>query len=234
MSKKGTDTVSLVWCDNGMVDGKFAQGISDILIKSGVKFETTLRSYGNQIGRQREQSINYWYDNNLSDWLLWVDSDIVITPEIFKRLWQKKDALTRPIITGVYFTTNTPEEPLMVPMPTIFKFVEGEEGFSLERVHPMPKDSFIKVDGAGMGLVLMHRNVVTKIRKEMPETTLFQELGTGERFIGEDIYFFALCNQVGIPLWCDTGAVAPHMKKFSFDIHYYNAMHGSLDAEKER
>jgi hypothetical protein len=68
----------------------------------------------------------------------------------------------------------------------------------------------------------------------MPETTLFQELGTGERFIGEDIYFFALCNQVGIPLWCDTGAVAPHMKKFSFDIHYYNAMHGSLDAEKER
>jgi hypothetical protein len=34
MSKK--DSIALVWCDNGMVDGKFMQGVTDVMIKSGV------------------------------------------------------------------------------------------------------------------------------------------------------------------------------------------------------
>lgn len=226
MAKKGTEeTVSIVWCDNGMVDGKFTQGIMDVVLKSGVQFETALRAHGNQIARQREEAINYWYNQNKSDWLFWVDSDVVVSPEVFLKLWKKKDAVQKPLITGVYFTTNNPEEPLMLPLPTIFKFVDaGDGGFSLERIHPLPKDALIKADAAGMGLVLMHRSVIDKIRKEIPDTTLFQELGTGKKFIGEDIYFFALCSQAGVPLWCDTGATAPHMKRFSFDEHYYNAM----------
>mgnify|MGYP003350526779 FL=1 len=74
------------------------------------------------------------------------------------------------------------------------------------------------------GLVLMHRSVVDKIKEAIPDTPMFQELGTGINFIGEDIHFFALCSQAGVPMWCDTGASAPHMKRFSFDEHYYNAM----------
>ncbi len=112
----------------------------------------------------------------------------------------------------------------MIPMPTVYKFKEVDEKFVLERIHPLPKDAFIKVDAAGMGLVLMHRNVVDKIKKAVPDTPMFQELGTGINFIGEDIHFFALCSQADVPMWCDTGAVAPHMKRFSFDEHYYNAM----------
>ena len=225
MTKKGTEeTVSIVWCDNGMVDGKFTQGIMDVVLKSGVKFETALRAHGNQIARQREEAVSYWYENNKSEWLLWVDSDVVISPEIFLRLWKKKDAVQKPLLTGVYFTTNNPEEPLMIPMPTVFKFKQTEDKFVLERIHPLPKDAFIKVDAAGMGLVLMHRSVVDKIKEAVPDTPLFQELGTGTSFIGEDIHFFALCSQANIPMWCDTGASAPHMKRFSFDEHYYNAM----------
>ena len=51
MSKK--DSVALVWCDNGMVDGKFMQGVTDVMLKSGVEFATSLRSQGNQIARQK-------------------------------------------------------------------------------------------------------------------------------------------------------------------------------------
>jgi len=144
------ETVSIAWCDNGMVDGKFMQGVTDVLLKSGINFESTLRSQGNQIARQREKVINYWYDQNKADWLLWVDSDVVISPEGFLKLWNQKDKDKRPIMTGVYFTTDNPEEP--------------------------------------------------------------------------DIYFFALCEKAGVPLWCDTSVTAPHMKRFSFDEHYYNAM----------
>ncbi len=37
-------------------------------------------------------------------------------------------------------------------------------------------------------------------------------------------HFFALCDKAGVEVWCDTGATVPHMKRFSFDEHYYNAM----------
>ena len=219
------DSVILAWCDNGMVDGKFTQGIVDVLLKSGIKFKTSLRSQGNQIGRQRETLANHWYNENMSDWLFWVDSDVVVSPETFLKLWNQKDAKERPLMTGVYFTTDNPEEPLMIPKPTLFNFVDnGDGGFGLNRVHPLPKDKLIQVSAAGMGFVLMHRSVITRIREHIPDTPLFTELGVGKKFIGEDIFFFALCDQAGVPLWCDTSATAPHMKRFSLDEHYYNAM----------
>jgi hypothetical protein len=31
------ETVAVAWCDGGDVDGKFMQGVTDVLLKSGVK-----------------------------------------------------------------------------------------------------------------------------------------------------------------------------------------------------
>lgn len=228
------ESVSIAWCDNGMVDGKFMQGVTDVLLKSGIDFKSTLRSQGNQIARQRETVINYWFDKTDTEWLLWVDSDVVISPDTFKLLWSSKDAKERPIVTGVYFTTDTPEEPLMVPMPTIFNFADnGDGGFGLVRVHPLPESKLIQVGAAGMGFVLMHRSVVEKIRTAVPDSPLFMEMGRGTKFIGEDIYFFALCDKADIPVFCHTAATAPHMKRFSFDEHYYKAFFGGVKEEKK-
>jgi glycosyltransferase involved in cell wall biosynthesis len=172
--------------------------------------------------------INHWYDSNKADWLLWVDSDVVISPETFRLLWNNKDRLARPMITGVYFTSDNPEEPLMIPLPTLFMFEDDKETDKLisKRIHPLPENKLIKVDAAGMGFILMHRDVVSRVREKMGDVRLFAELGKADSFLGEDIYFFALCHQLGIPLWCHTGALAPHMKRFSFDYHYYKAIFG--------
>jgi hypothetical protein len=227
------DTVAVAWCDNGNVDGKFMQGVTDVMLKSGIKFETSLRSQGNQIARQRETVIRYWYENNTSEWLLWVDSDVVISPEKFKLLWDNKDAKERPIVTGVYFTTDTPEEPLMIPMPTIYEFAETQDQVGLKRVHPMPENQLIQIGAAGMGFVLMHRSVVERIEEAIPEAPFFSELGVMKTFMGEDIYFYALCDKAEIPVWCHTGATVPHMKRFSFDEHYYKAFFGGVKQEKK-
>jgi hypothetical protein len=194
---------------------------------------TTLRSQGNQIARQRDKVINHWYEGNKSDWLLWVDSDVVISPDTFKLLWDNKDVEERPILSGVYFTTDHPEESLMEPMPTLFWFVAKGEEIGIKRVHPLPKDKLLQVGAAGMGFVLMHRSVVEKIRATVPDSPMFMEMGRGTKFIGEDIYFFALCDQADIPVHCHTGATAPHMKRFSFDEHYYKAFFGGAKPEKK-
>jgi hypothetical protein len=221
------ETVSIAWCDNGMVDGKFMQGVTDVMLKSGVTFSSTLRSQGNQIARQRQTVIDYWYEKSKSDWLLWVDSDVVISPETFRLLWDNKDAKERPLVSGVYFTTDNPEEPLMIPMPTVFSFTnKGDGTFGLSRVHPLPKNKLIKVDAAGFGFILMHRSIVKKVKAVAPDGQMFMEMGRGTKFIGEDIFFFALCDKAEVPLHCHTGALAPHMKRFSFDEHYYNAFFG--------
>jgi len=230
--KAGTmqETVSIVWCDNGMVDGKFMQGITDVMLKSGVTFSSTLRSQGNQIARQRQTVIDYWYEKSKSDWLLWVDSDVVISPEKFKLLWDSKDAKERPLVSGVYFTTDNPEEPLMVPMPTVFSFTnKGDGTFGLSRIHPLPKNQLIKVDAAGFGFILMHRSIVKKVKAVAIDGQMFMEMGRGTKFIGEDIFFFALCDKAEVPLYCHTGALVPHMKRFSFDEHYYKAFFGKSE-----
>jgi hypothetical protein len=226
------ETVSIAWCDNGMVDGKFMQGITDVMLKSGITFSSTLRSQGNQIARQRQTVIDYWYEKSKSDWLLWVDSDVVISPEKFRLLWDNKDAKERPLVSGVYFTTDNPEEPLMVPMPTVFSFTnKGDGTFGLSRVHPLPDNQLIKVDAAGFGFILMHRSIVKKVKAVAPDGQMFMEMGRGTKFIGEDIFFFALCDKAEVPLHCHTGATVPHMKRFSFDEHYYNAFFGKPKEE---
>lgn len=220
------DKMTIAWCDNGTVDGKFMQGVTDVMLHSGVEVVTTLRSQGNQIARQRDKVINHWYESNKSDWLLWVDSDVVISPEKFKLLWDNKDAVERPIVSGVYFTTDTPEEPLMDPQPTLFWFVTKGDEVGLKRIHPLPKDMLIKIGAAGMGFVLMHRSVVDRIRKVLPDVPLFSDMGHGKKFMGEDIYFFALCDKADIPAYAHTDATVPHMKRFSFDVHFYDALYG--------
>jgi hypothetical protein len=230
----GQETVSVAWCDNGMVDGKFTQGMVDVLLHSGLKFETSIRSQGNQIGRQRETIVKYWYEQNKSDWLLWLDSDVVVSPEKFKLLWDNRDAEKRPLLTGVYFTTDTPEEPLMIPMPTLFEFAEQDGVVGIKRLHPMPQNKFMQVGAAGMGFVLMHRNVITRILEAVPDAPIFTEIGVNKSFMGEDIYFFALCDKADVPVWCHTGATVPHMKRFSFDEHYYNAFNGQPEKPKSK
>lgn len=220
------ETLTIAWCDNGMVDGKFMQGVTDVMLHSGVKVVTTLRSQGNQIGRQRETIVKAWYEQNKSDWILWVDSDVVISPETFLKLWDKRDAVDKPLLTGVYFTTDTPEEPLMVPSPTVFEFVVNGNEIGIKRLHPLPRDKFLQVGAAGMGFVLMHRSVVTRILEVKPNTPIFTEVGVNKSFMGEDIFFFALCNEAEVPVWCDTSALVPHMKRFSFDVNYYDAFVG--------
>ena len=93
------ESVAIAWCDNGMVDGKFMEGVVDTLINSGVEFCGSLRAHGNQIAQQREMLVNRWYDNNKSDWLLWLDSDIMITPEKFLKLWNRRDAVDIPLLS---------------------------------------------------------------------------------------------------------------------------------------
>ena len=117
----------------------------------------------------------------------------------------------------------------MAPYPAVFHWVEGDD-YQIRYAHPLPKDALIKVGSAGFGFVLMHRNAVTAMRKAHGAIPYFNETGVGENFVSEDINFFRLMGQAGVPLYSHTGATVKHMKRFALDLEYYKFFWNNKDA----
>ena len=230
-----TDTVALGWCDNGTTDGKFTEGLTTALVAGpghGMPIHTTIRVQGNQIGRQRQALFDHWADKLKTDWLLWVDSDIVLNTEAMKKLWQTADKINKPVVSGIYFISKENEGTLMRPFPVIFNDISEHQ---IQYVHPLPADEVLKVDCAGFGFVLMHKSIVPKLREAHPGKGMFMETGDGvdDHYVGEDIIFFRRMRAAGIPLYAHTGAIVKHMKRFSLDYDYY-ALYWTNEQLKEK
>jgi hypothetical protein len=229
------DTVALGWCDNGTTDGKFTEGLTTAIIAgapNGMIINTSIRVQGNQIGRQRQVLFDHWADKLKTDWLLWVDSDIVLNLDSMKLLWQTADKINKPVVSGVYFISKENEGTLMRPFPVLFDNVSE---FQIKYHHPLPENQVLKVDCAGFGFVLMHKSIVPKMREANPGKGMFMETGDGQddHFIGEDIIFFRRMAKAGIPLHAHTGAIVKHMKRFSLDYDYY-ALYWANEHLKEK
>lgn len=224
------ETVTIAWCDGGTVEGRFTSGIANTIIeaaKNKINIDNTIRVNGNQIARQRQSLFDYWADLATSDWLLWVDSDIVIDHNILKMLWDVADKKTKPIVTGTYFVSNENEQTLMQPLPSLY--METGDEFQTHVIHPLPENKVIPVDIAGFGLMLMHRSIIDPVRKAADGYSVFGEKqNPGAKFVSEDVAFCRYVKKAGIQLYAHTGAVVPHMKKFSFDKNYYNIYWSSI------
>jgi hypothetical protein len=227
MKHSNNETLMIAWCDNGLVDGKFANGLLTSAFSSGVPVNYITRIHGNQIARQRQEVFNHWADEIKTDWLFWIDSDIVLTTKTFKKIWELADKNNKPIVTGVYFLGKDGEVSLTQPMPSIY--LDHEGSLDIHNVHPLPVDEIIKIDYAGFGLVLMHKSIIDKVRKVSDGYSLFLEDHTEETFLGEDISFFKKIKKANIPVYADTSAVAEHIKRFPIDINYYNLYWNSIN-----
>jgi uncharacterized protein YwbE len=218
------EKVAIGWCDNGLTDGKFTEGLMAAVIAggaNGMPIHTSIRVQGNQIGRQRQVLFDHWADKLNTDWLLWVDSDIVLSLDAMHKLWQTADKLTRPVVSGVYFISKENEGALMRPYPVLFNDVSE---FQIQYLHPLPDNKVVKCDSAGFGFVLMHKSVISRMREKFPDQSFFTESAASNNdnhFVGEDIIFFRKMKESGIPLHAHTGAVVKHMKRFSLDYDYY-------------
>ena len=233
MPHSSKETVALAWCDSGLVDGRFMDSMLLTMMnapKIGMNIVNKIRVNGNQIGRQRQVLFDNWADVTKTDWLLWVDSDIVLTPDSLKLVWDAADKVSRPVVSGTYFVSKENEKSLMQPFPALF--LEASSKYELQIIHPLPQNQLIKVDSAGFGFLLMHKSIIAKMRKISPEYSLFaEEEGRGAKYISEDIVFFTKLKEAGVELYAHTGAVVQHMKRFSFDVNYYNLYWNGLQKE---
>lgn len=225
------ETISFGFCDPGTVDGKFMDGIITTMLwakEKNINIKYKIRCNGNQIGRQRQVVFDHWADVVKSDWLLWIDSDIVLTPQAFELVWNAADKNKSPVVSGVYFVSMEGEQTLMKPYPALYK--EYTNKYQLEVISNLPQNKVIDIDCAGFGFLLMHKSIIPKIRSISPNYSLFaEEEALNEKYISEDIVFFRKLKEAGIKSFAHTGAFVEHIKRFVFDVNYYNLYWTALE-----
>jgi hypothetical protein len=119
-----------------------------------------------------------------SDNLLFIDSDIIFTPDDVAKIEQHLK--TYDIVTGVYVLGFPPYN------PAIFKRVEADYEFM-----PIPA-TLSQIGACGAGFLGISARAI-KILGDNP----FSNQWEGEVVHGEDVSFSHLCNEKGLKVMCD-------------------------------
>lgn len=217
---KEGEVLVIGWCDNGNTDGLFTSHLASLVLYAstslGVSGVGICETIGNQIARQRGDLLRD-FERLEGDWLLWIDSDIAMTQQAFKLVWDARDKETRPVVCGTYFVSMEMNNPLPMPIPCIFTIAEDGKN---RTIHPLPENQLIPIDVAGLGFCLMHKSVAHKLREAYGDTTFDIVIDT--EHVSEDVSFFRKLKALQIPVYAHTGALVQHIKRFIVDINYYN------------
>jgi predicted glycosyltransferase involved in capsule biosynthesis len=219
MENKKIQKFSIAWCDNGSVDSRFMEGVISLfqqLEKYNLKIDKFFHSVGSLISIQR-QSVSKSFEDSDSDWILFLDSDIYVTPEMIKKLFDHANEKNIPVLSGVYFLMMNPNDSLPVPAPAFFNF-SSDNSLIAESI--IPHDQLIKIDASGLGMCLIHKSVFLKLKEKYPDSNYFNMDFNGKQ-IGEDLSFFLKLKELQIPVHVHTGINPQHIKRYPLDNHYF-------------
>lgn len=136
------------------------------------------------------------------DRVLWLDSDMVFDPYLFRRLSEHLD-LGREMISGLYVSRKASIHPV------IYKSIRRdplENGFLpvAEAYSDYPRDSLFPVAGCGFGAVMMTTELLRRLQAAygLPFTPL--------PGFGEDLSFCLRVQELGAEMWCDSSIKLGH------------------------
>jgi hypothetical protein len=89
-----------------------------------------------------------------TDWLLFIDHDVVLPPTAFCQLNEYMVEEKYPVVAGLYFTKSVPSEPLMYRGTGFGYYAKWKMGDK------------VWVDGHGMGCTLIHKSIIEAIWEE--------------------------------------------------------------------
>lgn len=195
-------------CMGGIVSEKTTLGLFNLakaFVRNDIPHGLLTLTNSSLITQARSKIANFFINNTEHDYLFFLDSDIGFNPEDVLKLI----AHQVPIVSGAY------------PMKII------PERYCVDIVQPEQRQGdLVKINGNGMGFVLIHRQVFLDIAKQYqnlkyvpsdyhsdtPHTPAemnnsyhyFAEQQTQNGFMSEDKSFFHRAQQVGYNIWLDT------------------------------
>lgn len=219
-----SDRVVLSWCDPGTVDGAFAAAIVVLATARPDRLAQVIRVQGSGLlSRTRNMQVTAFLDDTEAAWLLMVDSDEVLAPDVFDLLVAAAHDRSHPVVSGLVFGAFPSGGPYPRPVPLAYDYIDG----SFVPVTSIEPRRLHKVDGVGTGCLLMHRSVLEAMRADatpgMRDWCWFVDGPTGDgRWMSEDLTFCKRLGERGVPIHVHTGAVLPHRKQHWESDQTYN------------
>ncbi len=195
-------------CMGGIVSEKTTLGLFNLgktFVRNQIDHGLLTLTNSSLITQARSKIANFFINNTEHEYLFFLDSDIGFNPEDVLKLL----AHQVPIVSGAY------------PMKTI------PERYCIDVSQPEQRHGdLLKINGNGMGFVLIHRQVFINIAKQYPGLKYtpsdyhsdtphspaemnnsyhyFAEQQSPSGFMSEDKSFFHRAKQVGYDIWLDT------------------------------
>lgn len=214
------ETITFGWVDSGLVHSDFVLKVLDLVAttaNSDNPIVNCKKITGHFIGQNRDLLFNQWLDAN-TDWLLMVDSDIVLETNGFIKLINSADKNKTPILSGIYFignpTLNNGMHPITSPIPSVFT----------DEPLLIGNNELQKIQSAGLGLILIHRSAALKLKQKYNNVALFDTYYEENNFIPEDVSFFNKVRESDINIFVNPAVIAGHMKYVNVDINYFMKM----------
>lgn len=150
--------------------------------------------------------------NRGTDFVLWLDSDMVFTPDLLERMLASLKENQADILTGVYYRRLPPYTPVLFDRLELREdgVVEAEKTVNI-------KDGVHEVAGCGFGAVLMRSEVILSVLGKTGG------LFTPTHGIGEDLSFCLRARQTGYKIICDPTITLGHVGHTIITKQFYDA-----------
>lgn len=162
----------------------------------------------------RNQCAATLLDETECDYLWLVDSDMGFDGDVVARLVDAADPLQRPVV-GALCTGLLETEPdgmggwHVSTFPTLYDW-HDDTGYAPRADFPV--DQLVRVDATGAACLLIHRDVLAKLRAEHGDHWFDMDKTPQGGPMGEDLSFCRRLNHAGIPIHVHTGIRTSHHK----------------------
>ena len=153
-----------------------------------------------------------------ADWVLWLDSDMVFSPDLLQRMLKVCTENGIDFLTALCFRRKPPFTPCLFD-----RLDKVGRGASYTALMSVPDGRF-KVGGCGFAGVLMSTDVLMSVASKF-DGRMFDPL---EGF-GEDVSFCWRARQCGYDIWCDSEIEMGHVGNCIVTRAYFEAYEANKD-----
>lgn len=205
-----TNGVMIAWCHPGTVTGGFCDSIAGLLMHTRPHSVAGLQT-GPRLAEARNQVVDAFAKAD-AEWLWFVDTDMVFTPDTLERLLATAEVTGARIVGGLCHTSKG--------RPVMFRLLNDD--LESERIDSWPEGEVVEVDATGTGCLLIHRSVFAEMKErfgtlpsgaENPYPWFVEGMvsAKGQTF-GEDTAFCVRARSLGHHIVVDTAIRIGHIK----------------------
>lgn len=155
------------------------------------------------------------------DYIFFFDDDMMFPLNSFLRLWRHQVDF----VGALAFTAREPITPVLFQFIRTFNVDLRREDIEIKPYFRYPKDSLVRIDALGSGVVLIRTEVFKRLEEPWFHGAISQ---------GEDIHLCYKMGQAGIPVYCDTSIKTLHKpnepRPWMDELHYLEHLE---ESEKE-